>query len=107
MPGRVGVVEQTHGVAGGRGKQLLSLDADPALIHIGGGHGHAVTHDRREGAADRPAPAEVLDQLRHDRRDGVRLRWLGRVDAMTFGGQLSRLQVHDRALDAAAADIDS
>ena len=70
--------------------------ADPRLVDVRRGAGHAVAHHRREGDADFVLPFEVVDELAHHLGHRRRVRRLGGEDLVAVRSQRAGGQV-DRA----------
>jgi hypothetical protein len=106
-PGRVGVVERLDGARDHRLQALGHVGADPRLVHVGGGEGHAVLHHPGVGDADAALPRELADDVGHHAVDRVGQRRLRRRDAHPITDQLALVQVDHATLDAAATDVHS
>ncbi len=90
-------------------EQLLSLESDPLLRDICGGHRPAVDHDGRETYPDRNVlvDLQLIDDLDHGVHDVIRLAAARRrkFDALT--DQLARRGVDQSTLDTRTADVDA
>ena len=85
----------------------LGVDADPALVDVGGGAHDPVGHHTGIGNTELLGPAE----LAHHRGDGLGDRVGGRGlrgrELDPLADQQPGVQVDDAALDAASADVDA
>ena len=89
------------------GEERRRVGADPLLVDVGRGEGHALLDDRGERCAGRALPVEegceLTDHL-GDRLGGGRM---GREDAVAVGEELAGGDVDRRTLDAGSADVDA
>ncbi len=91
-------------------EELLGLEVDPLLRHVGGREGATLLHDRGEGDAEGNLlvdATELVEHLVHGGEDVIRRRPLRGVDADAVAQQLSALQIYDAGLDAGPPDVDT
>jgi hypothetical protein len=104
---RVRVVDDGELLARGPPEQVAGGHADPVGVQVGRGPDHAAYHHAGEGRADRAGPRERGDQLLHHRGHGVGLGRVRGVQLLALGGELARVHIHRRGLDAGTADVDA
>ncbi|MEJ2384384.1 MAG: hypothetical protein P8Y54_08290 [Xanthomonadales bacterium] len=109
QPGGVRVVEHHDRASGGGGKPAIQGLADPVGKMVGGGRGQhdAAGHGGRKADPDRPRVVEELHQPGDRGGHGVEAERGRRPEPLALRDEFTAGEIHQRALDAAAADVDT
>jgi len=107
-PGGVGVIEHRDGLSVELGgDDVARVGPDPALVDVRCGPHRAIGDDARVGDAERAGPAELADDGGDGLGDGIGRGGLRCRQLEPVADQRSGVEIHDAALDAASADVDS